>query len=82
MRERTFTLDPNKTKPIREKRGLQAEIARKINVTRHRLNLWLMGTNGIPETYFQKLCLETGKQPTELLSMESQIFLSNLSILA
>lgn len=82
MRERSYLLDADKTKGIRDQRGLQADIARSLDVSRNRLNMWLSGINGIPETYLQKLCLETGKQPTELLSEESQKFLSNLSIFA
>jgi transcriptional regulator with XRE-family HTH domain len=82
MRERTFLLDREKTKEIREERGLQAELARKMDVSRHRLNLWLMGVNSIPETYLNKLCVFTNKQPSDLLSEESKKFLSNLLILA
>jgi transcriptional regulator with XRE-family HTH domain len=82
MRERTFLLDPQKTKDIRKKRGWQSNIARNLNVSRHRLNLWLAGINGISESYLSKLCLETNKKPYEILSEESQKFLSNLLILA
>lgn len=82
MRERTFLLDPKKTKDIREKRGLQSETARVLGVSRHRLHMWLTGINAISETYLSKLCIETDKKPSEILSEEAQNFLSDLSILA
>jgi transcriptional regulator with XRE-family HTH domain len=82
MRERIYLLDAQKTKSIRQQRGLQAQIARHLGISRHRLNQWLSGANGIPETFFSRLCVETEKKPAELLSEESLNFLSNMSILA
>lgn len=82
MQERTFLLDSKKTEPIRKEWGLQTKIACEMAVSRHRLNLWLMGKNAISETYLRKLCSIISYKPEELLTDESIEFLSNLLILA
>lgn len=82
MRERSFQLSPKKTQFIKDERGLQADIARRLEIKPARLVHYLSGSRHIPEHLLMQLCKAVSKKPSDFLDSSAEKILADQSFSA